>query len=565
MAIPAKRGPITATQPDGSIITIQRIGDEHAHITLSANGEPLLYNETLGYVYAEILPDGSMRATDRTASDAFRAVRNTSDEAINAALNYRRASSSRTQARRQMATRAGSKAGYGLFTERNFPCTGEQKALVILVEFQDVAFGSKCGSNYSYSNYKPGFTAHDYFADMLNLKGFDAFGGTGSCRDWFLDNSRDADGNHQFTPSFDLYGPVKLSKAMRSYGANDFYGNDKNPEEMVIEACRALDNEIDFSVYDRDGDGMVDNVYIFYAGYGEADSDDANTIWPHSFSLEYSNRVITLDGVGINKYGCSNEVDFYTKAPDGIGTFTHEFSHVLGLPDLYATTYTSSVTPSAYSVMDYGPYNNNGRTPPNYSTFERYALGWCSPSMFGPSENLSLPTLPDSNKAYIVPTEKDTEYFLIENRQKKGWDRYIPGHGIIVWHIDYNMEVFDNNIVNNDPSHQYVDIVEPISNPTNNNESAWTYPGSRNVTSLKLTSWNGQDTGVSISGISETPDGNIACTVINTKATGIDMTPVSYSPEEKIFYNLQGIRVNNPEKGHVYIIRTPAGSAKIIY
>ena len=163
-------------------------------------------------------------------------------------------------------------------------------------------------------------------------------------------------------PDFDIYGPVTLSKNMSYYGGNDIYGNDKNPEKMIIEACQLLDDEVDFAQYDNDGDGYIDNIYVFYAGKGEASGGSKDTVWPHSWNITAATSTpYIFDGVRLDRYACSNENE--GSHPDGVGTFVHGFSHVMGLPDLYATSYTSSFTPGAWSCMDYGPYNNDGRTP----------------------------------------------------------------------------------------------------------------------------------------------------------------------------------------------------------
>lgn len=262
---------------------------------------------------------------------------------------------------------------------------------------------------------------------------FHAFGATGSVKEWFRENSTSftEDGEKiQFDPVFDLFGPVTLDNDMRYYGANDHYGNDQRAVDMVVEACTKLDDQIDFSQYDTDGDGLVDNIYIFYAGYGEADGGGSNTIWPHSWDLsagKVPEELRTFDGVLVEHYACSNETDRTMRRPDGIGTFVHEFSHVLGLPDLYATNeYARSYTPGAYSVLDYGPYNNEGMTPPNYSTYERYALGWIEPEQFPVDEEIVIPPLAATNRAHIVYTALDREYFLVENRVKDRWDEYLP-------------------------------------------------------------------------------------------------------------------------------------------
>lgn len=350
---------------------------------------------------------------------------------------------------------------------------------------------------------------------MLNEPQFSEYGGTGSVKDFFSENS-----NGQFVPHFDLYGPVTLSQNRSYYGGNNWAGNDENPEDMIIEACRQLDDQIDFSIYDNDGDGVVDNVYVFYAGQGEASGGPDESVWPHSWELSSAHKDLKLDGVTIDRYACSNEWE--GSRPDGIGTFTHEFSHVMGLPDLYTTNYNSymTLTPGSWSVMDYGPYNNEGRTPPAYSIYERNALKWLQPRVIDGPISITLEDIKSSNDGCIVTTSKQNEFFLFENRQQTGWDTYVPGHGMLIWHIDFDQDVFDANTVNNQ-SHQYVDIVEACNKANNENEAlmaAYPWPGTQSKTSFTadtkpaFKSYAGADLKLPITDIKET-DGVITFNV----------------------------------------------------
>lgn len=575
-AKPAKQGILQFTQPDGTVIGLTIQGDEFCHITKTVDGYPLLWDDNLGYVYADITNDGEMVATSmravnpeqRGAADRQMLSRIDADK-INKAFDKRKQNARTTV---QMQSNLDPQRGIGLFSKSHFPAMGEQKALVILVEFKDVKFDSKNKTGYKYADYREDATAHEYFTDLLNKEGFDGFGATGSCRDWFLYNSRDTEGNSQFQPEFDLYGPVTLANNMSYYGGNDWSGNDKNPEKMVIEACKQLHKDgtiANFADYDRDGDGYVDNVYVFYAGFGEADGGGANTVWPHSWNLSSAGSSLTIDGVKIDRYGCSNETDNQVKRPDGIGTFTHEFSHVMGIPDLYATTYTDSFTPGPYSVMDYGPYNNDGRTPPNYSAYERYALDWLVPLEYTEETEYTLPLIAEHNIAYKVPTSKTNEFFLCENRQQSGWDEYIPGHGMLIWHIDYNKSVFDSNKVNNTPSHQYVDLIEANGKTTESARAGTPFPGTANVDNYTFKDWSKKNTGVSFREITEDPEtGLITKTAKNTNWTpdpsGIDNITVSES-QNAVYYNLQGQRIASPAKGQIVIRHTSEETRKIVF
>lgn len=473
-AKPARRGLSEVTQPDGTTLLIQKFGDEYNHYTLTEDGMPVIQTER-GWEYLTLGADGMPVPSGILASASVSATRSASLDAENtiAALKARQ------PRRKPVYARAEGDATRGPGLMDNFPSKGTQLGLVVLVEYTDVKFKTP--------------DVATYFSDLLNKPGFDKYENIGSARDWFIDNSRG-----QFTPQFDVYGPLTLKYSMAYYGMNDAYGYDMRAELMALEACQQLDATVDFSKYDRDGDGYIDNIYVYYAGYGEADYKGANaenTVWPHSWSLEESKesggavgKDYFFDDVKLNKYACSNELDGYLNRPDGIGTFVHEFSHVMGLPDLYCTveiqnSKSEPFTPGEFSVLDYGPYNGEGCVPPRYSAYERYALDWMKPYELNSTRDVRLNTI-DENVAYIIPTEKSREYFLIENRQQEGWDTYIPYHGMLVWHVDYLSRVFTQNSVNNTASHQYVDLVEADNRQTLMTQTGDPFPGKSRVTSF---------------------------------------------------------------------------------
>ena len=388
-AIPAHPGKIVYTQPDGKKIVLQRHGDEFYHWTTNAAGKVVRLD-----------PDGFYREhSEEPVSEARRSA-----AAHRSAVNQTR-----------MARAAGAVKG-----QRHF--------LVILVEFSDL----------SYTTCEDPRTA---FSALLNEKGYSENGGTGSARDYFYENS-----NGEFDPIFDVFGPVVLPENKYYYGGNNWSGDDRNPGQAVIDGCKLLDDEVDFTQYDSDGDGEVDMLLMYYAGYGEADSNDDDAIWPHEWSLSGQGKSLTLDGVRIDTYSCTNEKNGPSTGNVGkmcgIGTACHEFGHALGLPDMYDTDYdgTSGETGGlySYSVMCSGSYNNAGRTPPYYCFEERRFLGWMSDSdclEFEKTGTYSIQPV-NSNMIYRTNTDMAGEYFLYENRTKKGWDKYIPEEGLIVYHVD---------------------------------------------------------------------------------------------------------------------------------
>lgn len=501
VAVPAKPGLIERHQEDGSTILVKLRGDERAHFILSEDDYPLIdVNGVLHYAYID--------ASGKAVASEFRAVapakrnaatrafldkidRTAAFEAVASAATLQADASTRRMPARQIPALAGSDKGMlkgpGLMAS-SFPNKGDQKAIVILVSYSDFDFTLD--------------DPYNYFNGMLNKQGFAQYGGTGSARDFFIESS-----DSLFRPHFDLYGPVKLPNKRSYYGANDAYGDDLRPEMMVVHACQSLDEQVDFKQYDHDGDGKVDNIFIFYAGEGEASGGSSSTVWPHAWNV-YSGakKEYRFDGVLIDSYGCTNE--WVQGRPDGAGTFVHEFSHMLGLPDLYATSYTTAFTPGEFSALDYGPYNNDGCTPPLYSAFERYALDWMTPTVLAGPDNITIPPV-GSNFAYIIPTAKENEFFLLENRQNISWDKYIPGHGMLVWHVDYNPQIWRQNVVNNTASHQYVDIEEADNKLSDYNRNGDPFPGVNNITEFtdntrpSMKSWNGQAMNLPITEITE--------------------------------------------------------------
>lgn len=575
--VPAYPGVIQAEQPDGTLIPIILKGDERGHRAMTSDGF-LLMRDAKGYLtYAQVDTEGFPMASTYRASAPE--MRGSLEQNFLSTLN--RKAIENAYEKSDNLLRAAREAGVNqryLCSGAAFPASESPHALVVLVEFKDNQFSME--------------DPHDFYSRMLNEEGFADYNATGSARDFFVENS-----NGVFTPHFDVYGPIKLAFPMRHYGANDTYGQDVAPEQMVIEACTQLDDDVDFSIYDTNGDGQIDNVFVFYAGYGEADSYKSETIWPHSadmleFGLTDENgdpKHWYFDGVELNRYGMTNEIDYNYRRPDGIGTFVHEFSHVMGLPDIYATDYTSSFTPGAYCTLDMGPYNNNGRTPPHYGAFERYCLDWLDPEELTLTGDYELEAIHKSNKAYIITTEKPDEFFLLENRQQECCDAYIPGHGMLVWHVDYVESIWNKNIVNNTPSHQYVDLLEADNKRVDTNRDGDPFPGVSNITSLsdrtrpELLSWSGERVAVSLSDIRE-EDGKI---LFHAKGKTAEVEAVeevgisaglqiegdrvyNHSGEEAIVYDLTGRKVATINAGEsiklsagLYVVNADGESLKV--
>ncbi len=495
-AIPAYPRPIKVKQADGTELTILMRGDEHGHYAMTADGKPLLFNTTSGnYEYAK-LQNGTISASGIKATEASQRTteaktflqKQDADGIVKWCLRNREASIVKANSMRSATVRQTTSTGVQSHRLTNYPTKGVVRPLIILVQFSDTKFTTT------------GSDAKQFYEDMFNKQGFTySNGANGSVRDFYLDSSAG-----QFQPTFDIIGPVTLPETCYYYGTN--LGSEDNParlEEFVREACTLADPMVNFADYDNDGDGEVDNVYFYFAGYGAADSGESRTIWPHASTYQnvakdagLTDAKLTLDGVNIGNYTCSNEINGTVKTPQhaGIGTFVHEFGHVLGLADHYDIYYgTATFGPGKFDTMATGSYNNDGNTPPTYSAYERACLGWTDLiELKAGTDTLNvLPDLKESNKAYRVSVDGTlgNEFFVLENRQQNSWDTYIPGHGMLMWHIDYDKDTWGKNEVNITGSHQRVDIVEADGRRTDNTTAGDTFPGTSNVTSWQMTSW----------------------------------------------------------------------------
>lgn len=505
-AVPALRRPHLATMADGTTVTVTRFGDENFHYALDSDNN-LLIATSEGYRFATINEAGQLEATE--APTPF------TTELRARAAKARTASN----ARRRVPGHVGQ------FPGTSFPSTGKQKALVLLVDFPDRKFNL-------------GDKANQYFTDMLNKTGFSEYGGTGCAREYFLEQS-----SNKFDCDFDVFGPVTMKYDADYYGANDVSGNDKYAHKIVIEGCNQLDDQIDFTQYDRDGDGSIDNVFVFYAGLGEATTDDPNLIWPHAYYVtQCESKRYTYDGVLLDGYGCTNE--WVNSRPDGVGTFVHEFSHILGLPDLYMTSESEMtkdtdyyLTPGSWNVLDYGPYNNNGCTPPSYSAFERNAMGWLTPQeLTADITTGQLSDIQTSNHCYSITNPANpNEFYLLEARVRTGWDKYLPGQGMLCWHVDFNDYRWSQNSVNNKPTHQYVDLIEADGIAVKRDRTAADcFPGTKRVTTLTPKWWNSTATGVSLSNITFDSAADVNVTFANNTTAPTPGGGESNSPDDAI-------------------------------
>lgn len=489
-AVPAKRVKRQVQQPDGSVLTVMLRGDENFHYTSTEDGQPLVQRADGAYCYATLDSNGKLTASAQVAHDV---------ESRGAAelsfLNYYTAESQKVRslgmerAKQRNARRMARLAKRGVVDASGKPVrrvmagatggegigvTGKRKGLVILVNFKD----KKMQSKHTQAEW------NDYF----NKVGYNKYGNNGSVHDYFY-----AQSYGKLDLEFDVIGPVTVSKNMASYGANDAQGNDIDPAGMIKEACELAyaKEKMDMSQYDWDGDGAVDQVYVIYAGYGEAAGGEPNTIWPHEWDIQSGGYSLVLGGQRIRTYACSSELNGgYGTDISGIGTACHEFSHCMGIPDFYDTAGGGCFGMDAWDLMDYGSYGGDGYEPTGYNTYEKWVSGWIEPTILTePCYIKNMKPLSDAPEACVVFNEANkNEYYIFENRQLKGTDVALPNHGMLVIHVDYDQKVWFDNEVNNTSNHQRFTVVPADNKLTSETVTGDTYPGTTKSTELTDTS-----------------------------------------------------------------------------
>ena len=398
MAIPAKRGLWTTIKlADGTEVKATLVGDEHGHYWKAEDGK----------AYQQVADAEYYQAVDA--------------EQIAKRSNARRVNLKRSN-------RAMRKVSIGEQTHYS----GQKKGIVILMQFKDTKF--KTANNLA--KYK----------DILNKENYSTGSFKGSVADYFK-----AQSGGIFELTFDVVGPYTAKNNYSYYGKDDgAEGNDQHPDELIVEAVKAAfadtDANINFKDYDWDDDDEVDQVFVLYAGTGQADGGSSNTIWPHMYELSATGKDFTVNGVRINTYACSNEVT-PSGSIEGIGCFCHEFSHCMGFPDFYDTSYSGWFGMGDWDLMCSGSYNGNSFQPAGYTAYEKWMSGWLEPKELTTDvkvENLK-PTCKGGDAYILYNSGNSNEYYMIENRQLVSWDASLPGKGLMITHVDFDKTIWEEN------------------------------------------------------------------------------------------------------------------------
>jgi M6 family metalloprotease-like protein len=517
--IPAYPFPVEIIQPDGTKIIVILKGDEHVKWAQTADGYSIMRNGKGVYEYSTLSSNNDMIPSGIMAKNK--------PERDSSAIQFLNKTKKGIFYSKSQVGLMKSISGLHLKSaQKAFPTSGQRKMICILIGFTDKAFIK---------------TKADFEA-LFNQAGYATDGATGSVYEYYKENSY-----NQLNLSATVVGPYSAAHNMAYYGANNANGGDVNPAALIAEAVRLADPSVNYADFDNDGDGTVDGVYVIYAGYGEeATGVSTDAIWAHAGSV----NPVTLDGKVINSYSCSAELRGNSGSGiSRIGVICHEFAHVLGAPDYYDTDYAVNGSYDGtgnWDIMSNGSWNNNGATPAHHNPYTKiYTYGWASITPLTSGTNITLNNAEQNNNSYYrIDTSTSNEFFLIENRQKQNFDSYIPGHGMIIYHVDGNYINTAADAINAG-SHQglYPVCANATGNPPTNygviNSGGLPFPGNGNKTSFtdattpNSLSWRATATGMPFTNITE----NSADKTVSFTAPIIPNPPSapSVNPATKIF------------------------------
>ena len=456
----------TVKQSDGSSIVVTRVGADHLLYYITADGIPVYPDSNNDYCYAVFDDSGNVAASAVLAHDA--AMRTPAESRMASEMSD--SFFSFTDMRRM------SRYGVGSLASASVKSMGDVRVAVILAEFKDLAFKEE--------------NDIERFNNHFNASSYTQEGGAGSVRDYFI-----AQSDSLFRPSFDIVAKVKVSENRSYYGRNSG-GNDLRARAYISEATdSAVAKGVDFSKYLNDKGELF--VIVIFPGHGEQVSGESSQLWAsYYFSMSH-----TVGGIKLTSGLVMDELADYGLGEmfDGIGTLCHEFSHAIGLPDFYNTTSANNIFGmDAWSIMDYGQFNNLSRTPVGYTSYEREFMGWLKvDTLHNFKQKVTLAPLhsKEKHRALRIPNPADktgNEYYLLENRQESPWYMKLYGEGMLVLHVDYNANSWASNTINNNYSHQRMTIIPADNMLTRLSSKASDYkgdpfPGLRDVTEFSAT------------------------------------------------------------------------------
>lgn len=563
LASPAWPFPLTVTQPDGTMLTIQLHGDEHFNWVTTADDGTLLAIKDNAYYVAEVSESGFLSPTSQLAHDLH--LRTTDEQAVILRQAPRRAifteqvTAHAEQARRAMEISTSD--GY-------FPHSGTPRVLVILAAYTDKDFTVE----------NPQETFDEYFNGNQDLN-YIANGYVNICS---VAKYFDTVSDGKFKPQFDVVGPVTLPNDMKYYGYGGGNSNNEKLDSLCKHACESVKENVDFKDYDNDGDGKAELIYVLHAGYGENTGGPSESMWAKCGIL----KDITVNGTKITRGGCHSEL-LSGSYLNGIGPFIHEFSHGMGLPDIYSTTAAAqkyiNQNMQSWDVMDYGIYNNLGYAPAAYTAWEQEIFGWITlEELTEATTNISTTPLLANGTAYKIQNpDKQNEFIVLENIQNQSLNSAARGHGLLAYHIDYAYNAVGmSDAPNNIKDHPRVAVIPSgglqFSTTCVDKETytsaLWRYthratpfPGEERITTLtddqKLPNFcfyesnttTKKPVGHSLYNIKE-ENGVITFDYDEDSATGIENLTPALPQEDRVWYTTDGRRLSSePTQKGIYI------------
>ena len=554
-AAKAWKMPLTVTQPDGSVLQAYQHGDEHFNWYTDKDGVILIRKADIFYI-AHIDRYGKISSSNLLAHE--KSQRQDAEKRAVAAQNRNLFFERAQQRIETRAMRREPVQVNGTF----FPHTGSPKAIVILAQYNDTPF-TLTNPRQSFQQFLNG---EGEPVDYEHSKGRNA----SSVKQYFKDMSFG-----KFIPQFDVYGPVTLPHELAYYGGTDPNGGGEKFSELITDACRLMDDSLNFANYDANGDGYADLVYVVYSGYGQNMGAPDNTMWPKAGTIY---PCPSFDGKKICRAGISNELIGNPKTPkkkmiSGIGLFCHEFSHCMGLPDFYPTLASArgdNQGMEAWSLMDDGEYTANGWWPTAYTAWEREAMGWMTIDNLTTAQQIELQTIDNKGKAYRIYNDNDPstkDYYIVQNIQAERWNAGLKSHGLLMYHVNYEATAFilSSNSVNNVKGKPRMTVIPAdgllySSYNVNRNEykeqlKGDLFPGTKNVTELidanKLPNyapWTGGTLDKPIYNISE-KEGKIYFDFLRKDFTnGIEQTTYKDRSVDERIYTLDGRYVGTDDR-----------------
>jgi len=236
----------------------------------------------------------------------------------------------------------------------------------------------------------------------------------------------------------DAVGWIRLPLKMISYGVDngpfvDDQDGDGYPDSwrLLRDAIPIAAKQVDVTAYQQ--------VLILHAGYGEESSGNPDDIW----SVTYLGWTVTTPQKIFKQHAIVPE--FEARGFSTAGVNTHEFGHLLGLPDLYSTS-TEQVGP--WDLMARGAWNGQpaGSSPSEMGAWDRLFLGWITPDhvlnvtrQIKVNATIDPLELPSSglHAVRIQTLSQDSKhYYIVEVRQKIDYDKFLPSSGVLITYID---------------------------------------------------------------------------------------------------------------------------------